>query len=91
MCARASHRTLPAWLTPIAHMFVKSAQGWVAPADGADATIVPCQSITVSVQNAAPVPITGVTAGTTDTYGGQPISTVQVTPGNPVTIPISCS
>lgn len=24
------------WLTPVAHMFMKSAQGWVQPADGAE-------------------------------------------------------
>ena len=57
---------------------------------GAEGTLVPCQSLTVTVQAAAAVPITGLTAGTTETYGGQPISRVQVSPGSPVTIPVSC-
>lgn len=60
-------------------------------ASGVSATVVPCQSMTISVQQAADVPVTGVTGGTTETYGGQPISTIHVTPGSPVTVPISCS
>jgi hypothetical protein len=59
-------------------------------ASGAEGTLVPCQSLTVTVQAAAQVPITGLSAGTTETYGGQPISRVQVSPGSPVTIPVSC-
>lgn len=59
-------------------------------ASKASGTLVPCESVTLSVQNSASVPITGVTAGSTETYGGQPISTVPVTAGSPVTIPISC-
>jgi hypothetical protein len=47
--------------------------------------------MTLTVQNAASIPITGVTAGTTESYGGQPISSVQVNPGTPVTIPLACS
>lgn len=58
---------------------------------GAEATVVPCESITITVQKAAVVPVTGVTAGTTETYGGQPISTIAVSPGSPMTVPISCS
>jgi hypothetical protein len=60
-------------------------------ASGADATLWPCLSMSLSVTNAAPVPVTGVTAGTTETYGGQAISTVQATPGSTTTIPVSCS
>jgi len=60
-------------------------------ASGVDATLVPCQSLTLTVQNSARIPITGITTGTTETYGGQPISTVQVDPGSPVTIPVACS
>jgi hypothetical protein len=60
-------------------------------ASGVDATLVPCQSMTLTVQKDAAIPITGVTAGSTETYGGQPISTVAVTPGSPVTIPVRCS
>lgn len=60
-------------------------------ASGASGTLVPCQSVTLTVKTAAAVPVTGVTAGTTETYGGQPISTVHVDPDSPVTIPIACS
>ena len=57
---------------------------------GATASIVPCQSITISVARSADVPVTGVVAGTTESYGGQSISTVHVNPGAPVTVPLSC-
>ena len=43
-------------------------------ASGVDATLVPCQSITLSVANAAIVPVTGAAAGSTESYGGQSIS-----------------
>ena len=60
-------------------------------ASGVEATIVPCQTVTLTVQHSASIPITGLTAGTTETYGGQPISTVQVNAGSPLTLPVSCS
>jgi hypothetical protein len=70
---------------------VRMKQRMAYDASGVQATIVPCQSMTLTVQNAASIPITGVTAGTTESYGGQPISSVQVNPGTPVTIPLACS
>jgi len=36
------------------------------------------------------VPLTGVNAGSSESYGGQTISSVQMTPGTPTTIPVSC-
>jgi hypothetical protein len=59
-------------------------------ASGVDATLVPCQSITLSVASAAVVPVTGAAAGTTESYGGQSISSVPVSPGSTETIPVSC-
>jgi hypothetical protein len=59
-------------------------------ASGVDATLVPCQSITLSVANAAVVPVTGASGGTTESYGGQTISSVPVSPGSTATIPVSC-
>ncbi|HXH96694.1 MAG TPA: hypothetical protein VNH40_05725, partial [Gaiellaceae bacterium] len=59
-------------------------------ASGVSGTLVPCQSLTLSVAKTAAIPVTGVTAGTTETYGGQPISTISVTAGSPVTIPATC-
>jgi hypothetical protein len=59
-------------------------------AAGVDATLVPCQSITLSVQHSASVPVTGANAGTSEIYGGQRISSVPVTAGSPTTIPIGC-
>jgi hypothetical protein len=59
-------------------------------ASGVDATLVPCQSISLSVANAAVVPVTGASAGTTESYGGQTISSVPVSPGTTETIPVSC-
>jgi hypothetical protein len=57
---------------------------------GVDATLTPCQGITLSVDNAATIPLTGVSAGSTETYGGQTISSVPMTPGTTETIPVSC-
>jgi hypothetical protein len=59
-------------------------------ASGADATLVPCQSITLNVARSAVVPVTGAVAGSSETYGGQSISSVPVTAGTPETIPVSC-
>jgi hypothetical protein len=59
-------------------------------ASGVDATLVPCQSISLSVANAAVVPVTGAAVGTTESYGGQAISSVPVSPGATETIPVSC-
>jgi hypothetical protein len=59
-------------------------------ASGVDATLTPCQGITMSVDNAATVPVTGASAGSTETYGGQTISSVPMTPGTTETIPVSC-
>jgi hypothetical protein len=36
MNVRAGTLDDTAWLTPVAHMFLRSAQGWVRPADGAE-------------------------------------------------------
>jgi hypothetical protein len=59
-------------------------------ASGAVGTLVPCESITLSVQSSAVVPLTGVSAGTSETYGGQTISSVPVNPGSETTIPVTC-
>jgi hypothetical protein len=59
-------------------------------ASNVDGTLVPCQGITLSVGNAATVPVTGVNAGSSESYGGQTISSVEMTPGTPTTIPVSC-
>jgi hypothetical protein len=69
---------------------LRMAQRMAYNASGVDGTLVPCQSMTLSVTQSAAIPVTGVSAGTTETYGGQPISTVQVTQGSPTTIPVSC-
>jgi hypothetical protein len=59
-------------------------------ASGADATLLPCQRITLSVQRAAVVPITGAVAATTEMYGGQPIAAVSMSPGATLTLPVTC-
>ena len=59
-------------------------------ASGVDGTLIPCESITLSVANTAVVPLTGVASGTTETYGGQTISNVPVTAGTAKTIPVTC-
>lgn len=59
-------------------------------ASGVEGTLVPCQSITLSVTQSAVVPLTGVATGASETYGGQAISSVPVSAGTPQTIPVSC-
>ncbi len=59
-------------------------------ASGVDATLVPCQSITLTVEHSATVPLTGVAAGTSESYGGQTISSLPVDAGTPKTIPVTC-
>jgi hypothetical protein len=36
MNVRAGTLDNTTWLTPVAHIFTRSAQGWIAPADGAE-------------------------------------------------------
>ena len=60
-------------------------------ASGVQAVLTPCTSLRLSVANSANVPVTGVSYGSqTETYGGQAISFVPVTPNASVTIPLSC-
>jgi peptidoglycan/xylan/chitin deacetylase (PgdA/CDA1 family) len=59
-------------------------------ASGADATLRRCVDLTLTVDQSANVPVTGVANGSVENYGGQSISTVPVTAGTPKTIPISC-
>ncbi|MEX1019835.1 MAG: hypothetical protein WDZ49_09265 [Litorilinea sp.] len=55
---------------------------------GARATLVPCESITLTVDNAATVPITGLTHGDAPrVYGGQTTSFVALEAGASLTIP----
>lgn len=80
---------------PVRNLTQKQAGDFVAQrmafnASNVDGTLVPCQGITLSVGNAAKVPLTGVNAGSSESYGGQTISSVQMTPGTPTTIPVSC-
>ncbi|MCW2976137.1 MAG: hypothetical protein JWM06_1418 [Actinomycetia bacterium] len=69
---------------------LRMAQRMAYNASGVDGTLIPCQSMTLNVTQSAAIPVTGASAGTTETYGGQPISTVQVTQGSPTTIPVTC-
>ena len=55
---------------------------------GVTGTLVPGQSITVSVVNGAPIPVTGLQASGAENYGGQPISTVNLNAGGSVTLPV---
>ena len=55
---------------------------------GASGTLVPCASVSLTTTTTAAIPLTGVTAGTTEQYGGQPLSSVQVVANTPTTIPL---
>ncbi len=53
---------------------------------GVTGWLVPCSSLTLSVRSTATIPVTGVVTGASESYGGQPISSVQVDASAPTTI-----
>ena len=58
-------------------------------ASGASASIVPGQSVTLTVDRAATVPVTGLRTPQAEQYGGQFISYIQLGAGQTVTLPLS--
>ena len=56
---------------------------------GVTGVLVPGQSITLSVVNGSPIPVTGLQAAGAETYGGQSISTVNLNAGGSVTLPLN--
>jgi hypothetical protein len=55
---------------------------------GVRGVLTPCTSMTLTTASQAVIPVTGVATGSSEVYGGQPISYVLVTPGSPVTVPL---
>jgi len=55
---------------------------------GVTATIVPGQSITISAQLSATVPVTGLNTPGAETYGGQPITYLNLSAGQSITLPL---
>lgn len=70
------------------------AQRMAYNASGVTASLVPCQSLTVTAKNAAVIPVTGVSngpAGTTfETYGGQSIAYLNLAAGQSATVTVTC-
>ena len=60
-------------------------------ASGVTATLTPGQSIAITVTNAAPVPVTGLSAANSEIYGAQPISYFTLSAGQTLTIPLQAS
>jgi hypothetical protein len=58
-------------------------------AAGATATIGPGATLTLHVNSAASVPVTGLCSAGADRYAGQPITRVDVSPGADVTMPLN--
>jgi VCBS repeat-containing protein len=56
---------------------------------GVTASIVPGQSITITAQNAAVVPVTGLRTSGAESYGGQSISHVSLNAGQSVTLSLN--
>lgn len=67
---------------------VKFAQRMAMAASGVDATLTPGVSVTLKVNSAADVVLTGVCSGTVVRYGGECVRTVTVKPGTAVTVPL---
>ncbi len=57
-------------------------------AAGVSGVLRPCASVTLTASQSAVVPVTGVAAGTSESYGGQAISRVGVQAGAPLTVPL---
>lgn len=72
---------------------VRMAQRMAYNTSGVRASLIPCQSITLTANQPAMIPITGLTYGaTTEVYGGQTISYIQLNAGQSLTIPApTCS
>lgn len=58
-------------------------------AAGVTASMTPGQSITLTVQQAATIPVTGLNTADAETYGGQPIAHVALGAGQSVTLPLT--
>ena len=56
---------------------------------GVTASIIPGVSITIAAQKAASVPVTGLNTADAEIYGGQPISYINLTAGQSVTLPLT--
>jgi hypothetical protein len=52
---------------------------------GVSGVLVPCVSVTLTAPRTAVVPVTGVAVESTEVYGGQPISQVQLAANLPKT------
>lgn len=73
---------------------VKMAERMAYNASGVRATLIPCQSITLSAVNAARIPLTGIAVTgnvgapvSTEVYARQNISYITLSPGQTVTLP----
>jgi Disaggregatase related repeat len=70
---------------------VRMGQRMAYNAAGVTGSLVPCTSLTLTAQQPALVPVTGVVTGTNkEVYGGQNISYIQLQPNTPVTVPVTC-
>ncbi|MFL5655027.1 MAG: hypothetical protein ACJ8CB_12740 [Ktedonobacteraceae bacterium] len=56
---------------------------------GVTASIIPGVSITIAAQKAVSVPVTGLNTADAEIYGGQPISYINLTAGQSVTLPLT--
>ncbi|MEZ4869975.1 MAG: hypothetical protein R3C14_52090 [Caldilineaceae bacterium] len=80
--------TLPIQSLPQHTIGEKMAQRMAYNASGVQASMIPCQSITLTANQPAVIPMTGLTSGAnTEVYGGQTISYIQLNAGQSLTIP----
>jgi len=80
--------TTPLLTLPMGQLGEQMASKMTLNQAGVSGVITPGVSISVTVQNGATVPITGVDTGGAESYGGQSISHVALTAGQTVTIPL---
>jgi hypothetical protein len=91
----ASHYTLPVRNLTMHETGLLMAQRMAYDAADAQASMTPCTNgrtqLTLVAQSAAIVPVTGAVIGKkVETYGGQPISSVSLAAGTPLTVRAGC-
>ena len=85
----AQYYTLPI-ISPTMDSLGQNVANWMQYNNaGVTASLIPGVSITIAAQKAALVPVTGLNTAGAEIYGGQPISYINLTAGQSVTLPLT--
>ena len=85
----AQYYTLPI-ISPTMDSLGQNVANWMQYNNaGVTASLIPGVSITIAAQKGALVPVTGLNTAGAEIYGGQPISYINLTAGQSVTLPLT--